>query len=201
MTIKKPVVAIGLALSILSICLCSIGIPAFRFILQGCFWWECVPERSFQISELELPSNLFPEGAIVNRIYPLSDEFGTLEDGTQSIYWDNGNGSAGYTIYRYSTVRSTAKYFDLNKRLFVNSDTREEWKSPVDSSFSSTTADVAYVGCGSWSEKSEKNCTMVAQYQAYVVVFDATIDTKMTFAQFEKILFYIDEQISSRLYP
>jgi hypothetical protein len=177
------------------------GVVVSKFVTRGCLSWICTPEKSFRISDLELPSSLFPSGAIVGHIYPLSDDFGPLEDGFQSIYWDNGNGNAGYTIYRYFTVTSAAKNFNFNKHLFVNSDTREEWKSPVDIAFLSSTADVVYVGCGSWSEKSEKNCAMVAQYQEYVVVFDATINAKMKFAQFEKILFYIDEQISSHLYP
>ncbi len=195
---KKPLAVIVLALLFFFIC---IGVAAFNFVTQGCLSWTCAPERSFRISELELPSTLFPNGAIVNRIYPLSDEFGTLEDGGQSIYWDNGNGNAGYTIYRYPTVKRAAKNFDFHKQLLVNSDTQEEWKSPVDSTFSSTTADIVYVGCGSWSEKSGKNCEMVARYQEYVVAFGASIDTKMTFVQFEKILFYLDAQMSKLLYP
>jgi hypothetical protein len=194
---RKPIVAIAIALLFFCICM---GAGAFQFIRDGCLLWECPPARSFRISELELPSTLFPTGAIINHMYPLSDDFGPLEDGSQSIYWDR-NGDAGYTIYRYPTIRNATKYFDLNKHLFVNSDTREEWKPPVDLTFSSTTADVVYIGCGSWSEKSGKICAMVAQYQEYVVVFDATINAKMEFAQFEKILFYIDEQISNHLYP
>ena len=198
MIMKKPVGVIWLALSIFSISLCCIGISALRFILQGCFWWDCAPERSFQISELELPSNLLPKGAILNQIHPLSDDFGAVEDGTQSIYWDNGNGDAGYTIYRYPSIKKAEKYFDLNTHLLVNSDTGEVWKTPADLTFSSTTADIVYVACGYWSDK---NCAMVARYQEYVVFFSAMIDTPMTFVQFEKILFYIDKQISSRLYP
>jgi hypothetical protein len=195
---KRPILVIGLALCFFSIC---IGGVAFNFVTRGCLSWICAPDRSFRISELELPSSLFPDGAIVNHIYPLSDEFGTLEDGSQAIYWDNGNGYAGYTIYRYPTIRNATKNFDLPKLLLVNSDTREKWISPIDSTYSSTAADVVFVGCGSWSGKSRKNCGMVAQYQEYIVVFVATIDNKMTFAQFEKILFYLDEQISSLLYP
>jgi hypothetical protein len=196
---KKPIIFV-IGFVILS-SLIFISVVAFNFFTRSCFSWICAPERDFRISDLELPSNLFPEGTIVNHIYPLSDEFGTLEDGTQSIYWDNGNGRSGYTIYRYSNVRGAEKHFDLHKHLFVNSDTREEWRSPDNSTFSSTTADVVYIGCGYWSGKNRKNCTMVAQYQEYVAIFNATLDTKMTFDQFEKILFYIDKQISSLLYP
>jgi hypothetical protein len=196
---KKSVIFV-IGFVVLSSLIC-IGVVVFNFFTRGCLSWICAPEREFRISDLELPSNLFPEGTIVNHINPLSDEFGTLEDGTQSIYWENGNGRAGYTIYRYSNVRGAEKYYDLHKRLFMNSDTGEEWKSPDNSSFSSRTANITYVGCGYWSGKSRDNCTMVAQYQEYVVVFSATLDTKMTFDQFEKILLYIDDQFSSLLYP
>ena len=191
---KKPFVLISI---FLFFCIC-ISIIAIQFILHGCLWWKCSPQRSFRIVDLELPTNLFPDGAIVNHIYPLSDGFGTIDNGSQSVYWDNGNSNAGYTIYRYPTIRKAMAQVDFNKHLLVNSETRDIWHPPTDLMFSSTTADVVYIACGYWSNK---NCAMVARYQEYVVFFTTTIDTNMTFARFEKVLFYIDEQISSRLYP
>jgi hypothetical protein len=188
----------NIALLVSIFLLFCIGIGAFtiQFVLNGCFWWECAPQRSFRIADLELPASLFPDGTIVNHVYPLSDEFDTMEDGSQSIYWNTGN--AVYTIYRYPTIMKATVGFNNNKHLLVNSETGNAWSPPADLIFSSSTADAADVACGYWSVKK---CAMVARYQEYVVFFAAAIDTKMTFAHFEKILFYIDNQMSSRLYP
>lgn len=171
---------------------------ASQFILHKCFWWECAPQRNFRISSLELLANLFPEESIVNHVYPLSDEHATIEDGSQSIFWDNGSGGAGYTIYRYPTEKEAAEQFEWDKvHLFVNPETKEAWKPPANLVFSSSTANSVYVACG---YRITKDCRMVERYQEYVVFFSASMDSKMTFSGFEKILTYIDKQISGKIY-
>jgi hypothetical protein len=195
---KKPVVAISIVTVLLSgLCLCSVA--AWQYFWQRCLWWECAPARNFRISELELPSSLFPPGAIVNHIYPLSDEFETVEDGSQSIYWDAGNGIAGYTIYRYPTSRRAKVGFELNQHVMF-SGAEEVWPSIADSILPSTTADVVYIACGE-RVINHQYCEMVARYQEYVITFSADIDDRMPYADFENIVVYIDNQISSLLHP
>ncbi|MBI5354548.1 MAG: hypothetical protein HZB50_18055 [Chloroflexi bacterium] len=176
---------------------CSCFALAGQYVLHGCLWWECAPERYFRVSELELPHNLFPDDLIVNHIYPLSDEHETIDDGGQSIYWDTGN--AGYVIYRFPTIRRAKVGFDFNKHMLF-SGAEDVWLSIADSIFPNTTADSAYIACGNRSIYI-KECTMVARYQEYVVYFSAVMDNKLLYADFEKIVVYIDEQLSSRLYP
>ena len=148
--------------------------------------------------DLEIPSNLFPDGAVVSHIYPLSDEHETIENGTQLVYWNNGNRNAGNTIYRYPTSKKARDNFEFEKHGMVNTETGDVWKPPVELTFSSTTADAVYVACG---YRSIKRCAMVGRYQEYVVFFIAVMDEKMTYSKFEKIVVYIDKQISSHLYP
>jgi hypothetical protein len=121
-----------------------------------------------------------------------------VEDGSQSIYWDDGNGSAGNTIYRYPTANKAMRGFDLQKHLLVNAETKEAWQTPTNLTFASTTADTVYIACGYWTHK---NCAMVARYQEYVIFFDTSMDQKMTYTDFEKIAIYIDQQMSNHLYP
>jgi hypothetical protein len=171
-------------------------------ILLSCFGFvlACpylLRPRSFRVSELEIPSNLFPDDVIVNHVYPLSDEFGTIDDGSQSIYWDTGN--AGYTIYRSLTIWQAMVEFNRNKHLLF-SGAEDVWPSIADSILSSTKADATYIACGNQSINNKK-CAMVARYQEYVVSFSADMDDKMTYADFEKIVVYIDEQLSRRLHP
>src|SRR5690349_9940031 len=104
--------------------------------------------RNFRVSELEIPSNLFPDGVSVNHAYPLSDEYGTIDNGSQPIYWDTGN--AGYTIYRYPTTWQAMVEFNRNKHLLF-SGTEDVWPSIAESILSSTTADAIYIACGNWN--------------------------------------------------
>jgi hypothetical protein len=182
---KKSSLAIVLGIILLSCFGCVLACP---YLLRP---------RSFRVSELEIPSNLFPDDVIVGHVHPLSDEFGTLDDGTQSMYWDTGN--AGYTIYRYPTTWQAMVGFNRNKHLLF-SGAEDVWPSIADSILSSTTADAAYIACGKQTI-SYQECAMVARYQEYVVDFSAIMDDKMTDANFEKIVVYIDEQMSSRLHP
>jgi hypothetical protein len=171
---------------------------SIQLILYDCLWWECAPERNFRIVDLEIPSSLFPDGAIVNHVYPLSDEHETIEDGTQPVYWNNGNGNAGYTIYRYPTVKKAIDEFEFNKHGMVNTGKGDVWELPAELTFSSTVANTVYIACG---YSSVKRCAMVGRYQEYVVFFIAVMDDKMTYSKFENIVVYIDKQMSSRLYP
>jgi hypothetical protein len=191
--LKKPIII--LASIFLFFC---IGIPALtiQLLLHDCLWWECAPQRNFQIKELELPATLFQDGTIVNAIYPMSDEFETIEDGMQSIYWGSGNGSAGYNIFRYSTRGKAKDGFKFYKHMLVEPSEGEVWNLSVDLTFSSPTADELYIGC---IHVFRKECAMVARYQEYVVDFRSSIDTKMTYAGFETILKYIDQQISEKI--
>ena len=97
---QKPITAIVLGIILISV-FCFVH--ACQFMWSGCLWWICAPERNFRVSDLELPSDLFSDGSGVNRIHPMSDEYGTIDDGIQSIFWDNGNGNAGVKPLRSVT--------------------------------------------------------------------------------------------------
>jgi len=182
---------------ILLSCICLV-LASGQYLLNGCLWRGCVPKRNFRISDLELPTTLFPNGAIVNHVYPMSDEFSTIEDGIQSIYWDNGNGLAGYDIYRYPTIKKAIQGFEFNYGQMVDDGTKNIWVRPNELTYSSSTANQLQIACGNWTGK---RCGMLARYQEYVVFFNAVMDEKMTYRDFEKIVMYIDEQMSKRLSP
>ena len=61
----------------------------------------------------------YPEGSIVNHVYPMSDEHRTIDDGIQSIFWNNGNSNAGYDIYRFPDEKQAADEFEFSKRSLV----------------------------------------------------------------------------------
>ena len=130
----------------------------------------------------------------------MSDEHRTIDDGIQSIFWNNGNGNAGYDIYRFPDEKQAADEFEFSKRSLVKEQPGETWNPPTELSFSSSTANTFYIACV-YQTLGIKTCAMVARYQEYTIYFSGSMDEEMTFSRFEKILVYIDEQMSSRLYP
>jgi hypothetical protein len=192
-TIASIAVALLIVLLVLLTCYIS-----FLHLLGGCFWLECAPERNFSVRDWELPAYLFPSNATVGHIYRPFDRMGDLENGVQFMFWEDEYGTAAYNIARYSRSNGTVWEFEFEVDHMVDSDTKERWVRPNDITFFSSTADEMYIACGN---RVQKRCQMVARYQEYYIYFAATINNKMTHASFEKIVKYIDEQISSRLYP
>jgi hypothetical protein len=188
---KRKIALLTVALLALAV----VCIVLTRTVIYGCFWWECVSQRSFRVIDLDLPDDLFPAGSIVNALYPLSEDEGTLENGGKPIYWDQG--SAGYTVFRFSSNRQAAERYSTLKAFYTDPKTKGLWPKPATLTFVSPKADEFYIGCG---YRLVDNCGMLARYREYIVEFDTTIDPEMTIAQFEKIVRFIDQQITAHLY-
>jgi hypothetical protein len=177
---------------------CPCFVLASQYFLNGCFWWECVPERSFGVLEWKIPANMVPEGALVSPMMVSSEGAGEIERGSQNIFGDGGNDSVIYNIYRYPSIRKAiVEYASYAKRM-VDDETRNVWIQPKELIYSSSTADEMQIACGDWMER---RCGMRARYQEYVIFFTASMGKEMTYTEFEKIVIYLDQQISSRLYP
>jgi hypothetical protein len=166
-------------------------------ILNGCFWWECAPKREFHVQDWEIPNDLLPEGSVNDHIANPSEGIGELEGGFQTIYIDNG--IAVYDIYRFPRAKDAISHFEHYKRGMTDPRTGKPWEPPKNFGYSSTTADDFYIACGYFFQ--EYRCETAARYQEHTIFFGATIDDKMSYTKYEKIVVYLDEQISSRLYP
>jgi hypothetical protein len=118
------------------------------------------------------------------------------EDGVQTFYWDQGH--AVYEVLRFASVSKAGSEFQ-GSRQFVDTATGTLWQSPVELTFVSSQATNWYVACG--MHATYYKCRMLAQYEEYIVVFNSVIDSKMTYQHFEGIELYVDEVISSQLYP
>jgi hypothetical protein len=196
---KKTVILSIFALLLTSLICCILSL---QYISHGCFWWECAPERNFHVLDWEMPTYLFPETAIVNHIHMPSELGAEIENGWQDVFWqyDNRYGTSAYQIERYSSKKAAIGGFKFEiKQMTDPSNPSNNWVRPNESTFVSSTADEVYIACG--RALQEKNCGVVARYQEYVILFSTTIDEKMTYSNFEKVLFYLDAQISRHLYP
>jgi len=187
---------IALSIGVVLVCL-MVSAVLCQAAVYGCLLWECAPQRPFRVSDLDLPAHLFPQEAIVNSLYPLSEGEGTTENGIKPVYWNQGSdGRAIYEVLRFPSARQAREMFQSNKQAFADLESKEPWQRPAALTFASPKADDFFVGCGNWSEY---RCGMIARYAEYVVQFNAVIDTEMTYESFEKIVAFIDNQMTTRL--
>ena len=191
---KKKYLMLG---SIAFLLLFACCVSSNQYMTNRCLWWDCAPKRNFHVLDWEVPANLLPEGVVINHISTPSEGHGEIEGGGEYILV--GYSGAGYLIYRFPTTRKAISDFNRIKKRMVDPETGESWQTPSNSTFSSPTASDLHMACGHWSNRYR--CETVARYQEYVLFYSSDIDDVLTFVDYEKILFYIDEQISSRLYP
>jgi hypothetical protein len=195
--IFKPLVLI-----ILGILCCFL---LFQLILFQCVLWTCSPHRDFRIADLEFPPSFFPTSFQVSNILPLSETEGGIEDGIQMIYWSDMNGIGGMEIQRYSTLKRAKYYFSDFTTYYTNRSTGEKWKQATDIKFLSGNADeqiILYGDYGSGLDPSYHDFRWAAvfRYKEYVISIRASNNPPMTPELFERMLEYIDQEMSERLY-
>lgn len=190
---KKNLILILITLFLISTC-CLISWQRFW---EGCFWWECAPNRDFSVLDWEIPDNLFPARSQVSNISLPTDGHPYIAQGSQDVWM--GTNHAIYIVNRFPVETQAISDFKRRKERMYDPSSGERWQTPDDISFHSVTADEQYIACGLFFDTNR--CKAVIRYQEYIIFFNSDITDEMTFARYEAILFYLDEQISSRLYP
>jgi hypothetical protein len=105
---------------ILCVTLCGMSfLNSIDLFLGGCLWWECAPDRSFDVLDLGLPSQLFPANTIYSPIHSSDDDNAeTYRTGTQTFRWGNGGGGGIHIVDMYSSSRNSSARFKSNKKSF-----------------------------------------------------------------------------------
>lgn len=184
---------------ILSLCTCFIFTFLCQSFINGCFLWNCVPERDFHILDWDVPIRFFPKDAYKSPIAPSSEGNNEIERGSQIIFWNKDNGVAMYGIGRYPTINNAIRQYEHLAKEEDKKESEFEWKIPFSRQpYKSNTADAFMITC---INQQRISCNMIARYQEYIIRFYSVIDEEMTYSDFENIVVYLDEQISSRLYP
>jgi hypothetical protein len=181
-------------LFVISLSLCGF---LFQAIVKGCFFRDCAPKRSWSLEDFDIPTTFFPQDATFGSFRRLHDSF--IENKSKTIYWDDGSGLATYTIFRFPTTEQALSAFEDEIQRFRNPDSNEMWTTPPNSTFTSSVANSVYIACGDWANLYR--CGVGARYEEHVIVYKSVIDSEMTYQDFEKIVIYLDKQISSRLNP
>lgn len=191
---KKNLILILMLFLISTCCLTS-----WQLFWKGCFWWNCAPNRDFTVFDWAIPNDLFPEGSFVGKVSPPTDGYLYVEEGNQDVWVGNSRSHAIYIIDRFPTVKRAISNYQRRKERMYDPGSGAKWQTPDNISFYSATADDQYIACGLFFDTNR--CEAVIRYQEYIIFFNSDITEEMTFARYEAILFYLDEQISSRLYP
>ncbi|MCA9949997.1 MAG: hypothetical protein KDE48_10140 [Anaerolineales bacterium] len=178
----------GLLITILALTSCTI---IYQLLLNGCIFWNCAPDRSFSVLDLDLPDSLFPESAEILPLSTLSELDGAIEAGANTVYWNEYQGRSVYDVRRYGTEKSASDFYIREVKNIV----ARYGEIPID--YTSQNADEYFTTCG-YSDTGHR-CWFVGRYQEFVIVFVVSINGEMSVDRFKEIVKYIDKQISDNL--
>lgn len=170
----------------------SCGIIGYVVILKGCLFLNCVEERSFNVLDLDLPTELFPDEATVTPINRPSESRGAFESASMSFYWQGGNKRAGYRVWRFRTEEEAS-------RAFLAESGGSRYRENELFFHQSSIADEFAVGCGQLQSFGYR-CNMAARYQEYTINLIASIDDEMSIEMFDEVVIFIDREMEHRLY-
>ena len=169
------------------------GLVTYSIILRSCFFLNCVPERSFNALDLDLPFELFPPKATASPMHRSSSSQGAFESGFMSFRWQGGNGRSTYEVWRFRSDREASEAFIAVSGEGVYSEN-------MDFFYKSSVADEFAVGCGELQNFSGYRCNLGARYQEYTVNFQSIIDQEMSIEMFNAVVIFIDKQMEQYLY-
>ncbi|MFW9832109.1 MAG: hypothetical protein ACFFD8_10090, partial [Candidatus Thorarchaeota archaeon] len=165
-----------------------------------------LPSRPFAPSELLLPAIYFPQGWIGEESRPLGPEVirGSKENSPYMLYtppppaeyWE-----AGHYVDRLDNVEQALNYFQRELEAFqenysancIPSNVSFSEESVFKSGYTENYA-VGYADHKYSDGSGEPGCKMIAQYDEFVIQFNATIsDNGLTYQQFNDLVKIVDQ--------
>jgi hypothetical protein len=158
------------------------AVASFRVL---CGLQICTPSRDFAVTAFEMPSNLFPKGAVMNRMYPARG-MGGIENGGQTVYWSSGDATGNLLVWRYGNdwIAEREYWHEIDALEGRISSLYEPSGNPQ-ADWPST----RYL-CG--MRLMEKRCYVVMRRREYVLVFFVTIDSDMDEVDMLQIAKYLN---------
>ena len=168
------------------------GMTYYVILLKSCLFLNCVEERSFNVLDLDLPADLFPDQAIINPMLRPSTSEGAFDSGSKTVYWRAGNGIATYKVWRFRKEREASQAYIAESGGTIYIANKELL-------YQSSIADEFSTGCGRL-QNFEFRCKMTARYQEYTVNFNSIIDDEMSIEMFNEVITFIDQEMERHLY-
>lgn len=181
---------------------CSLLITiGFVGITLGCGSFRNVtpPPAPCSIEDLLIDESVVPNEWYLSTSGDPATRFGVE---FQSMIFTSQYGGGIYDIYRERSIRNARDgYRGLVKSYFSPRAKFTEWELPPEIMYQSSTADQAQLGCATDIFSKVQHCQFVAQYNVYIVWFDADMSEVMTYADFEAVLQEIDRRMTECLSP
>lgn len=173
----------------------------YQLAFRKCLWWNCAPERTFSLFELELPPELFPLEVVIDTLSPLSENSGALEAINATNYWNSRESLAIYNISKFGTEQQANRRFDLFLDKFFIDNSGFPLRQHPEITFQSDIAYEYYVACGDIEVNYQiaYRCRLAAQYEEIVIWFNSDIDEVMTIQNYQEIIIFIDQRMESLL--
>lgn len=175
-----------------------------------------LPERDFEIEALLIDASVFPTGWEADSEGPRSVEVPAAPLGSGAVpaiesrelsfirRAHGGSGEASQSVYRLSSRQQAAEEFLLRrKRWFSLGPYDTPWEMPPELAFQNLTAKQFYIACS--RRGSIPVCAMLAQYEEYLIAFNADMSAYdsdlrlipiMTYADFRHIVEAIDQRMT-----
>jgi hypothetical protein len=174
----------------------------FQVYAKKCLWWDCAPPRSFELSELNIPADYFPENADIGQLHQLSEYYGAIMAEVAESFWKTGDGRANLLAFQYANFRGASREYDFFLKRFFVENTPAPLKAHPSVTFESEIAEEYFVACGEveYFGRTSFQCDLVAQYQEFFISFGSDIDSEMSFQEFEKIVIFLDQRMKEVLF-
>lgn len=167
-----------------------------QLFINDCLWWECAPKRNFDVLDLNISSEISPEGTI----YLLDDDNPTTRGtGFQIIYSKKLKDKGNYIVERYSKSARASEAYKWGLHLFQEFETKKPWERPSELSYDVYFADESIMGCGLGFKKDNYRCMFQARYEEFLVILNCRMEKDMTYQDFQEIIIFIDQRMGSLL--
>lgn len=167
-------------------------VATYQKFLHDCFWWECAPERSFSLHDLNLPDYLFELNANTEKLRYSKNDL-AVDAAIAFIQWDNG--TASYSVRRFSSNANAISEYDFQTRSNIFTAPINITSEVLDIlNYRSPTANESNVQCG--YVINDLRCLFIARYQEFTITFNSTIETNgMSNEDYLHILQFIDNNM------
>jgi len=155
----------------------------------------CAPHRSFHVLDLKLPAYLFPDKTVnADIVMGKSSSPITFEEGVGGVTW-GGYTQVLYDVYRFPKEKQASEFYKYVRYISLEDEYRNEELDFI------AIADEYTAVCGVPINiyMGDNACSMVARIDEYV--FDLTVNgnDEEAIALFNRIINYIEEDMSEKL--
>lgn len=179
-------------------------------LLNSCITGPPAPTRSFTTEDLLLTETDVPSHWHLARIAPMGSSIGLgdEEDDRRAMFTQPNDEKhlvfASHMVLHFDNNSRAARWYKQKQPAWFNDNRvsiEEPWQRLPELSYQSAFAQQYHVACKISNMTGRKQvCSMIAQYEEYVVIFHSTIESySVSVAGFNELVRRIDEIMATHL--